>query len=72
LNFQLAKGSVKMQIDFSQGVVDSLKIDRIPISSLGSFDKIRDMLAPVGEITHLLETMGADEFDLDSDEKQLY
>ncbi|MBF0358210.1 MAG: hypothetical protein HQL70_06345 [Magnetococcales bacterium] len=72
LNFQLAQGSVKMQIDFNQGVLDSLKIDRIPISSLGSFDQIRDMLAPVGEITHLLETMGADEFDLDSDEKPLY
>jgi hypothetical protein len=71
LRFQLLKGIVKLQIDFNDGLLSSLKIDRIPMGVLGSFDSFKELLAPVAQLTQLLKLMGASQFNLDDNENLL-
>ncbi|MBF0445845.1 MAG: hypothetical protein HQL68_09650, partial [Magnetococcales bacterium] len=71
LHFQLLKGIVKLQIDFNDGLLSSLKIDRIPMGVLGSFDSFKELLAPVAQLTQLLKLMGAGQFNLDDNENIL-
>ncbi|MBF0195384.1 MAG: hypothetical protein HQL71_12555, partial [Magnetococcales bacterium] len=71
LHFQLLKGIVKLQIDFNDGLLSSLKIDRIPMGVLGSFDSFKELLAPVAKLTQQLKLMGATQFNLDDNENIL-
>ena len=71
LHFQLAKGVVKLQIDFSNGLLSSLKIERIPMAVLGSFAPFKEFMEPLSQLTDIFALMGARQFDLDNHENPL-
>ncbi|MBF0189755.1 MAG: hypothetical protein HQL99_01235 [Magnetococcales bacterium] len=58
LDLQLSRGTIKLKIDFREGVVSTLNIDRIPLGVLGRFEQIQTHLLPVENLARLLEWLG--------------
>ncbi|MEO5345572.1 MAG: hypothetical protein H7834_04220 [Magnetococcus sp. YQC-9] len=58
MNLQLAKGTIKLQINFRSGLVSTLNLERIPLGVLGQFEEIQQDLQPVESFARLLEWLG--------------
>lgn len=68
LDLQLNQGTIKLTIHFREGLISTLKIDRIPLGILGRFDQIQQHLLPLENFARLLETMGLAYLDLKNHE----
>ncbi|GAB0058730.1 hypothetical protein SIID45300_03085 [Candidatus Magnetaquicoccaceae bacterium FCR-1] len=68
MNLQLAKGTIKLKIDFREGMVSSLNLERIPLGVLGQFEQIQQDLAPVENLARLLEWIGMTHLEVETRE----
>ncbi|MEO5333092.1 MAG: hypothetical protein H7839_13815 [Magnetococcus sp. YQC-5] len=58
LDLQLTKGTIKLKIDFREGLVSTLTIDRIPLGILGRFEQMQHHLFPLEYLARFLENLG--------------
>ncbi|MBF0262126.1 MAG: hypothetical protein HQL97_09875 [Magnetococcales bacterium] len=66
MNLQLAKGTIKLKIDFREGMVSGLNLERIPLGVLGQFEQIQQDLAPVENLARLLEWIGMTHLEVET------
>ncbi len=68
LDLQLAKGTVKLRIEFAQGLISSLNVERIPLGVLGRFERIGGELLPLENLMRLLTLAGTTHLQLEAHE----
>ncbi|MBF0427951.1 MAG: hypothetical protein HQL94_03445 [Magnetococcales bacterium] len=68
MDLQLTQGTIKLKIDFREGLVSTLNIDRIPLTILGHIEQIQSQLVPLENLARLLEEMGIANLDLEAHE----
>ncbi|MBF0295460.1 MAG: hypothetical protein HQL96_09750 [Magnetococcales bacterium] len=68
LDLQLAKGTVKLRIEFASGLISSLNVERIPLGVLGRFERIGRELVPLENLMRLLTLAGTTHLQLEAHE----
>jgi hypothetical protein len=67
VKINLKKGIMGFEIEFQQGLMSSLKVERIPVVSVKNLKKINTLLAPLGRLAKLMELIAEESYFIKPD-----